>query len=81
MIYIKKIALVSTVIAVLGILAIAQSGNSDLITGMVGYKMAGHSNPSFVVGFIVLKLAAVALVSLIFSVIFWKSYKMVVKKK
>lgn len=76
----KNRAIVLGVIAVLVVLGIAQTGNSDLITGMIGYKMA-KSNPSFVLCFAVLKLLVIALVSFIFSIIFWTTHKWVMKKK
>ncbi len=78
----KNIIIVSSVIiVVLGVLAIAQTGNPDLITGMVGYKMAKSYYPGDILGFVVLKLIAFALVSFIFSVIFWHTRKWVMKKK
>ncbi len=77
----KNIILILSIVAVLGVLAIAQTGNSDLITGMTGYKMAGSYNPNFVFCFTILKLVAVALLSFIFSLIFWYTHKWVMKKK
>ena len=78
----KNIIIVSSVIiVVLGVLAIAQTGNPDLITGMVGYKIEKSYDPGTILGFVVLKLIAVALVSFIFSVIFWHTRKWVMKKK
>ncbi len=77
----KNILLVSGVIAVLVVLGIAQTGNPDLITGMIGYKMVKSYHPSFILGFAALKLIVIALVSFIFSIIFWTTHKWVMKKK
>jgi len=77
----KNKIIILGVAMVLGILAIAQTGNSDLITGMIGYKMVKSYNPSFVLCFAALKLVAPALVSFIFSAIFWFTHKWVMKKK
>ncbi len=77
----KNIIIVSSVfIVVLGVLAIAQIGNSDLITGMIGYKMTKSYNSGTILGFVGLKLIAIALVSFIFSVIFWYTNKWVMAK-
>jgi uncharacterized membrane protein len=75
----KNIFIIAGVIVVLGVLAIAQTGNSDLVTGMLGYKVAGGSG--FILCFAVLKLLVIALVSFIFSVIFWSTHKWIMKKR
>ena len=72
---------ISVVIGILGILGIAQTGNPDLITGMLGYKMAGTYKSGFILCFALMKLVAIAVVSFIFSFIFWKTHKWVMKKK
>ncbi len=77
----KNTIIISGVIVILGILAVAQTGNSDLITGMMGYKMTKDYSSSAVLGFVALKLVAIALVSFIFSVIFWSTHKWIMAKK
>lgn len=77
----KRIIIVSGVIVVLAVLAIIQTGNSDLITGMVGYKITKSHDPAAILGCIVLKLVAIALVSFIFSIVFWETHKWVMQKK
>lgn len=66
----KNNILISGVVVAIGILAIAQTGNTKLITGMMGYKMAKGYHPSFILGLAVLKLLAIAVVSFIFSTVF-----------
>jgi hypothetical protein len=77
----KNNILISGVVVAIGILAIAQTGNAELITGMMGYKMAKSYHPGFILGLAVLKLLAIALVSFIFSTVFWYTHKGVMKKK
>ncbi len=77
----KNTILVSGVLVAIGVLGIAQSGNPELITGMMGYKMAGSHKSSFILGLVALKLLALAVVSFIFSAVFWYTHKWVMKKK
>ena len=77
----KNTFIVSGIIVILGILAVAQTGNPDLITGMLGYKMSGSYKSSFILCFVVMKLIAIALISFIFSLVFWYTHKWVMKKK
>ncbi len=77
----KNTILVLGIVIALGVLSIAQSGNPDLITGMIGYKMTKSYHPGFMLGFVILKLLAIALVSFIFSAVFWFTHKWVMKKK
>ena len=70
----------SVVIAVIGVLAVSQSGNPDLITGMVGYKLSKGHHASSILGFIVIKLVAISVVTFLVSLIFWKTQKWVMKK-
>lgn len=77
----KKIVLVSSILVILAIFSIAQSGNQDLITGMFGYKMTASYSSNFIFCFVILKLIAVAAVSFIFSLIFWYTHKWVMRSK
>lgn len=77
----KNTFIVSVIILVLGILGIAQTGNPDLITGMIGSKMSGNYHSGFILCFVLMKLVVIAVVSFIFSFIFWKTHKWVMKKK
>lgn len=77
----KNTLIISGVVVALGVLAVAQTGNPDLITGMLGHSMTKSSSSGFILGFAALKLIVIALVSFIFSVIFWTTHKWVMKKK
>ena len=77
----KNTFIITGVILILGVLGIAQTGNSDLITGMIGSKMAGSYKSSFILCFVLLKLVAIAVVSFIFSLVFWYTHKLIMKKK
>ena len=68
------------VIAIVGAVAVSQSGNPDLITGMVGYKMSKGHHTASLLGFIIIKLVAISIVTFLVSLIFWKTHKWVMKK-
>jgi len=77
----KKILLGLSVLVIIGILGVAQFGNADLVTGMIGYKSAGMHKSSFVLCFVVVKLVALAVVTFIVSAIFWWTHKLIIKPK
>lgn len=76
----KNTGIIAGVIVILGILGIAQTGNPDLITGMMGYKTANFKS-SFILCFVLMKLVAIAVISFVFSYVFWKTHKWIMKKK
>ena len=77
----KKILLGVCALVIIGVLVVAQTGNSDLVTGMIGCKMSKTTGSGIMLCFVVIKLVAIAVVSLIFSVIFCYTYKVIVKPK
>lgn len=77
----KNTGIIAGVLVILGILGIAQTGNPDLITGMLGSKMAGSYKSSFILCFVLMKLVAIAVISFVFSFVFWKTHKWIMKKK
>ena len=77
----KKIVLGLAVLVILGTIGIAQFGSPDLVTGMVGAKMAGGHCSSFILFWIVVKLVSLAVVTFIVSAIFWWTKKLILGKK
>jgi len=78
----KKIVLGLAVLVILGTIGIAQFGSPDLVTGMVGAKMAGGGHGcSFMLFWIVVKLISLAVVTFIVSAIFWYTKKLILGKK
>ena len=77
----KNTFIVAGIILILGVLGIAQTGNADLITGMIGSKMSGSYKSSFILCIVLMKLVVIAVISFIFSFVFWKTNKWVMKKK
>jgi|ETN01SMinimDraft_4_1059930.scaffolds.fasta_scaffold275700_1 hypothetical protein len=77
----KKLVLGLSALVVLGILGVAQYGSPELVTGMVGAKMAGTGGCGFILGWIIIKLISLAVVTFMVSVIFWYAKKLVLGKK
>jgi hypothetical protein len=78
----KKIVLGLSALVVLGILGIAQYGSPELVTGMVGAKMAGGGHGcGFILGWIIIKLICLAVVTFMVSAIFWWTKKLILGKK
>ncbi|MAG50398.1 hypothetical protein CL621_02020 [archaeon] len=69
------------IVIVIGILAVAQTGNPDMINGMMGYKVTKGYNAGGILGLVILKVITISVLTFIVSLIFWKTHKWVMKKK
>jgi|TARA_Y100000310_G_scaffold345395_1_gene464427 uncharacterized membrane protein len=78
----NKILIGLAVLVVLGVVGITQLGNADLVTGMVGAKMAGGGyGGGFMLCWVVVKLVSLAVVTFMVSAIFWWTKKLVLGNK
>jgi len=77
----KQIIIGLAVLVVLGVVGITQFGSPDLVTGMVGAKMAGSHGSSFMMCWVVVKLVSLSIVTFIVSAIFWYTKKLIFGSK
>ena len=77
----KQIIIGLAVLVVLGVVGITQFGSPDLVTGMVGAKMASGHGSGFMLCWVVVKLVSLAIVTFIVSAIFWYTKKLILGKK
>jgi len=79
----KRVYIAALALIIIGTVAVAQSGNPTMITGMMGYKKGPSHSGGLMVAFVILKLIALAIASFVFSAVFWLTHKWIMcpKKK